>query len=107
MLRAGLGYGVLPASAIQQDILDGDLSGAPIEDFCVTRMLATPHGRPLRRAAVAVTQTIRSEVAAIIAAGKLGWQVPPAEPFKPGETALSGPSDARSGPGTRRRRRHG
>jgi DNA-binding transcriptional LysR family regulator len=73
LLQAGLGYGVLPASAIQQDVVAGDLSGRPIEDFCVMRILAVPHGRPLRRAAVA--QAIGSEVAATIASGKFGWQI--------------------------------
>jgi LysR family nitrogen assimilation transcriptional regulator len=105
MLRAGLGYGVLPASAIQQELVAGELSGTPIEDFCVMRVLAVPHGRPLRRATVAVAQTISSEVAAIIAAGNLGWQVPPDEPVKWQETALPEPPVRR--PRSRLKRRSG
>jgi LysR family transcriptional regulator, nitrogen assimilation regulatory protein len=80
MLRAGLGYGVLPASAVQHDLAAGDLSGTPIEDFEVMRVLAVPHGRPLRRATAAVAQVVCAEVAAIIDAGTFGWYTPAEEP---------------------------
>jgi LysR family nitrogen assimilation transcriptional regulator len=90
MLRAGLGYGVLPASSVQQDLASGNLSGTPIEDFEVLRVLAVPHGRPLRRAAAAVAQVIRSEVAAIIDAGVFGWCIPAEEPRRCRSDALAG-----------------
>jgi LysR family nitrogen assimilation transcriptional regulator len=80
MLRAGLGYGVLPASAIQEDLAAGTLAGTPIANFRVMRVLAVPHGRPLRRATIAVAQAIQREVAAIIAAGTLGWLAPTQDP---------------------------
>jgi LysR family transcriptional regulator, nitrogen assimilation regulatory protein len=98
MLRAGLGFGVLPASAIHQEIVANYLSATPIEDFCVMRVLAAPHDRPLRRAATA--ETISSEVAAIIAAGKLGWRCPPKSSRR--NTALPHPPDRRPDPPIRR-----
>ena len=78
MVRAGLGYGVLPASAVQQDLTAGTLSGAPIEDFTLLRVLAVARDRPLSRAAHAVAQAIRAETAAIVASGAFGWRA--AEP---------------------------
>ncbi|HEY0181638.1 MAG TPA: LysR family transcriptional regulator [Rhodopila sp.] len=76
MIRAGLGYAVLPASAVQQDLTAGSLSGARVRDFSVSRVLATPRDRPVSRAAQAVADTIRSETAAIVGSGDLGWRAP-------------------------------
>jgi LysR family nitrogen assimilation transcriptional regulator len=73
MLRAGLGYAVLPASAVQPDLSAGTLSGAIVRDFSLARMLAVPRDRPLSRAAQAVAAAIRTETAAIVEAGDLGW----------------------------------
>ena len=73
MLRAGLGYGVLPASAVQPELTAGTLSGATVQDFVLSRMLAVPRDRPVSRAAQAVMQAIRTETAAIVKAGELGW----------------------------------
>ena len=74
MLRAGLGYAVLPASAAQPDLAAGTLSGATVRDFSLSRMLAVPRDRPISRAAQAVIEAIRTETAAIVKAGELGWQ---------------------------------
>lgn len=74
MIKAGLGYGVLPASAVQQELTEGALSGAPIEEFALLRVLAVPRDRPLGRAALAVAEMIRTETAAIVQAGALGWR---------------------------------
>ena len=73
MLRAGLGYAVVPASAVQPDLTAGTLSGAVVRDFVLSRMLAVPRDRPVSRAAQAVIQAIRTETAAIVKAGKFGW----------------------------------
>jgi LysR family transcriptional regulator, nitrogen assimilation regulatory protein len=79
MLRAGLGYAVLPASSVQPDLTAGTLSGAVVEDFSLSRLLAVPRDRPLSRAAQAVADSVRSETAAIVAAGAFGWRAPEAE----------------------------
>jgi LysR family nitrogen assimilation transcriptional regulator len=76
MLRAGLGYAVLPASTVQLDLTAGTLSGAPIEDFSLLRVLAMPRDRPLGRAAQAVADVIRTETAAIVQCGDFGWDEP-------------------------------
>ena len=83
MIRAGLGYGVLPASVVQHDLTAGTLSGAPIEDFSLLRMLAVPRDRPLGRAAQAVAAAIQAETAAIVRNGSFGWRVPGSERTKP------------------------
>jgi DNA-binding transcriptional LysR family regulator len=79
LLRAGLGYAVLPASAVQPDLTAGTLSGAVVEDFSLSRLLAVPRDRPLTRAAQAVAEAIRTETAAIVAAGAFGWRAPQGE----------------------------
>ncbi|HEY1414182.1 MAG TPA: LysR family transcriptional regulator [Rhodopila sp.] len=79
LLRAGLGYAVLPASAVQADLTEGTLSGATVEDFSLSRLLAVPRDRPLTRAAQAVADTVRAETAAIVAAGAFGWHAPNGE----------------------------
>jgi LysR family nitrogen assimilation transcriptional regulator len=76
LLRAGLGYAVLPASSVQPDLTAGTLSGATVEDFTLSRLLAMPRDRPLTRAARAVADAVRSETAAIVAAGAFGWHPP-------------------------------
>jgi LysR family nitrogen assimilation transcriptional regulator len=73
MVRAGLGYAILPFSAVQAEIAAGSLAGARIEGFEVPRVLALPQARPVGRAAAAVAQAIRAEAAAMLAAGTLGW----------------------------------
>jgi LysR family nitrogen assimilation transcriptional regulator len=79
MLRAGLGYAVLPASTVQLDLTAGTLSGAPIEDFSLLRVLAMPRDRPVGRAAQAVADVIRTETAAIVRGGDFGWDRPGGE----------------------------
>lgn len=79
MVRAGLGYAVLPASAVQQDLAAGTLSGAVVEDFALARVLAVLRNRPLGRAAQAVASAIRGETAAIVKAGAAGWGPPEGE----------------------------
>lgn len=74
MIRAGIGYGVLPASAVQDDLRAGTLSGAPITDFSLPRVLAVPRDRPLSRATQAVIEATRSEAAAIVGSGDYGWR---------------------------------
>jgi LysR family transcriptional regulator, nitrogen assimilation regulatory protein len=76
MLRAGLGYAVLPASSVQQDLTEGTLSGATVRDFVLSRVLAVPHDRPITRAARAVAEAIQAETAAIVEAGHYGWHKP-------------------------------
>jgi LysR family nitrogen assimilation transcriptional regulator len=79
MLRAGLGYAVLPASSVQQDLIAGTLSGATVQDFSLLRVLAVPRDRPVSRAAQAVVQAIRTETAKIVVGGDFGWHNPDAE----------------------------
>jgi LysR family nitrogen assimilation transcriptional regulator len=79
MVRAGLGYAVLPASAVQQDLAAGTLSGAMVENFSLARVLAVPRGRPLGRAVQAVASAVRAETAAIVKAGASGWRAPEGE----------------------------
>jgi LysR family nitrogen assimilation transcriptional regulator len=79
MLRAGLGYAVLPASTVQLDLTAGTLSGAAIEDFSLLRVLAMPRDRPVGRAAQAVADVIRTETAAIVRGGDFGWDRPAGE----------------------------
>jgi LysR family transcriptional regulator, nitrogen assimilation regulatory protein len=79
MLRAGLGYAVLPASAVQPDLAAGTLSGAAIADFSLLRVLAMPRDRPVGRAAQAVADVIRTETAAIVRGGDFGWDRPAGE----------------------------
>jgi LysR family transcriptional regulator, nitrogen assimilation regulatory protein len=79
MVRAGLGYAVLPASAVQHDLTAGTLAGTAVQDFALLRLLAVPRDRPVSRAAQAVADAIRSETAAIVAAGDFGWRAPEAE----------------------------
>jgi LysR family transcriptional regulator, nitrogen assimilation regulatory protein len=79
MLRAGLGYAVLPASTVQLDLTAGTLSGAPIQDFSLLRVLAMPRDRPVGRAAQAVADVIRTETAAIVRDGDFGWDRPAGE----------------------------
>lgn len=74
MIRAGIGYGLLPASAVQDDLRAGTLSGAPLEDFSLPRVLAVPRDRPLSRATQAVIEATRTEVAAIAGGGDYGWR---------------------------------
>ncbi|HSZ91873.1 MAG TPA: LysR family transcriptional regulator [Acetobacteraceae bacterium] len=106
MLKAGLGYSVLPASVIQQDLADGNLAGAPIADFNVPRVLAISQARPSRRAVDIVAQAIRDEVALLVQAGALGWFVPPPETrhrSAPGRAKRRpGGADAGSKPGKQR-----
>lgn len=74
MIRAGLGYAVLPASVVQAELTAGTLSGVPVADFSVARVLALPRDRPLGRAAQAVAEAIRIETAAIVEDGAFGWR---------------------------------
>ena len=74
MIRAGLGYAVLPASAVQEELTAGTLSGTPVADFNLLRVLAVPRDRPVGRAATAVADAIRTETAEIVAAGAFGWR---------------------------------
>jgi len=69
---------ILPASVVRQDLTAGTLSGAPIEDFTLLRVLAVVRDRPLGRAAQAVAEAIRAETANIVANGAFGWRA--AEP---------------------------
>lgn len=80
MVRAGLGYAILPFSAVQAEIAAGTLAGAPVEGFVMPRLLALPQGRPLGRAAAEVAHAIRTEAAAMLAAGELGWLPPEPAP---------------------------
>jgi LysR family nitrogen assimilation transcriptional regulator len=50
MVAAGLGYGLLPFSAIQQEVTAGTLSAAPLPWVRAERALALPRGRPVSRA---------------------------------------------------------
>lgn len=79
MIRAGLGYGVLPASAVQQDLTAGTLSGAAILDFTLLRILAIPRDRPPSRAAQAVAEATQEATAAIVKGGAFGWRAPDIE----------------------------
>jgi LysR family transcriptional regulator, nitrogen assimilation regulatory protein len=79
MLRAGLGYAVLPASAVQQDLTTGTLSGSTIRDFALLRVLAMPRDRPVSRAAQAVAEALRTETAVIVRDGDFGWRKPEEE----------------------------
>lgn len=81
LVRAGLGYAVLPFSAVQPELESGALSGAAIEDFLMPRVLALPQARPLGRAALAVAAALRAEAAAMLEAGRLGW-IPPPRPAR-------------------------
>lgn len=83
MLRAGLGYPVLPASTVQPDLTAGTLSGAVVQDFSLSRLLAVPRGHPLSRASQAVMQAIRAETAAIVKDGDLAWHRLEGEPPQP------------------------
>ena len=74
MILAGLGYGVLPASAVRDEVRTGALSGAPIEDFSLSRILAVPRDRPVSRAARAVIEAVRAETAGIVGSGDHGWR---------------------------------
>jgi LysR family nitrogen assimilation transcriptional regulator len=79
MIRAGLGYAVLPASTVQQDLSAGTLWGATVEDFSLLRVLAMPRDRPVSRAAQAVAEALRMETAAIVRDGEFGWRKPEGE----------------------------
>lgn len=77
MLRLGLGYAVLPASAVQAELRAGSLAGTLVRDLAAARVLAVPQERVLSRAAEAVAHAIKTAVSSIIAAGEFGW-LPPA-----------------------------
>jgi LysR family nitrogen assimilation transcriptional regulator len=83
MVRAGLGYAVLPASSVQQDLTAGTLSGSTVRDFSLVRVLALPRDRPVSRAAHAVADAIRAGTATIVEAGEFGWQSPEGERRRP------------------------
>ena len=50
MVAAGLGYGLLPFSGIQQEVVAGELSAALLPWMTAERVLALPRGRPVSRA---------------------------------------------------------
>lgn len=76
MLRSGLGYAVLPVSAVQAELRAGSLAGTQITDLTAARVLAVPQERVLSRAAEAIVDAVKTAVAGIVAAGEFGWRPP-------------------------------
>lgn len=65
-LRAGAGFAVVPASAVDRQLNDREFVGAPIEGLEVTRTLFRHRDRPLTRASLVVTDLITEQVARLV-----------------------------------------
>ena len=85
MVKAGLGYGVLPYSGVHEDLVAGRVSAAELIGLVGTRFLALPARRSLSGASREAIRMIDAEFARQIAAGRLliseaEQQVPDSEP---------------------------
>ncbi|MFX7776339.1 LysR substrate-binding domain-containing protein, partial [Acinetobacter baumannii] len=79
LVEAGLGYTVLPTSAIRREASAGRFKTAPLEKPTVTRqdLLALPASRTDTRATRAVVDLVVDEIATMVAAGD--WTAVPSE----------------------------
>lgn len=71
MVAAGLGYGLLPFSGIQQEVADGVLSAARLPWIHADRALALPRGRPVSRATREVITALKIVCRSLIEEGKI------------------------------------
>ncbi|WP_439815394.1 LysR family transcriptional regulator [Zavarzinia sp. CC-PAN008] len=71
MVRAGLGHAVLPHSALEPDYGSGALAASEIANMGSLRALAWARGRPQSPATKAVAARVRSELAALVASGRI------------------------------------
>jgi LysR family nitrogen assimilation transcriptional regulator len=71
MLAAGLGYGLLPFSAISKEVAAGTLSAALLPWTRAERVLALPRGRPIGRATREAVDALREICRGLIADGTI------------------------------------
>lgn len=71
MVAAGLGYGLLPFSGIQQELAAGVLSAARVPWLHAQRTLALPRGRPVSRATREAIGVLKKVCRSLIADGKI------------------------------------
>jgi LysR family nitrogen assimilation transcriptional regulator len=71
MVAAGVGYGLLPFSAIQQEVAAGILSAALVPWMRAERAFALPRGRPISRAARETMTALREISRRLIDEGKI------------------------------------
>ena len=77
LVRAGLGYGLLPFSGVHQELRDGTLAAAELVGFRAHRVLAIPKGRPTSRATRAVIKALHDVTQRLIGEGQLRVIAPP------------------------------
>lgn len=80
LVRRGLGYTVLPWCAVEAEIAAGRMSGAPIEDFAISWILAVNRARAGAPAVRAMVDMLRDTVAARVADGTWKMAKPPVPP---------------------------
>ena len=71
LVKAGLGYSVLPYSSLHEDLKAGKISALAIRDMTRPRMLALPVRRILSRAAQELIRVMDEEIARLVKAGRL------------------------------------
>lgn len=71
IVAAGLGYGLLPFSGIQEELAAGTLSAALMPWMRAERTLALPRGRPVSRATREVIAALKEVCSSLIREGKI------------------------------------
>lgn len=71
MAAAGLGYALLPYSAISDELACGRLGAIIVRRSATSRTLALPLGRPVARATRELVGVLKQECASLIRAGKI------------------------------------
>jgi LysR family nitrogen assimilation transcriptional regulator len=80
LVTAGLGYGILPHSAIHYDVEAGRLAISRIEGLTVSRILARRADRPLTPAVREMVRLTRLEVESLVQEGAFGPRAAAAPP---------------------------
>lgn len=97
LVEAGLGFTILPRSAVPQGAHGARFSTARLGDPAVVRqvVLGLPSSRTDTRATAAVTSLVLNEIAGLVAAG--GWQAHPAPPLAALMRKAAGPGESPPG----------
>ncbi len=70
LIRTGIGYSVMPYSAIWDNVAEGVVAAGPIENLTISWLIATGRGRPLSAAARRLVAMIQEEAAELVESGK-------------------------------------
>jgi len=71
LIRAGLGYGLMPYSGVHDEMKSGAFGIVEVPEAACQRTLAVPKGRPMSRATRAILEAIREASAQLIEEDKV------------------------------------